>query len=57
MIAVAFVLLMIYITYDMASRTTPPWERKKEILEKYKVKPGLSAEEKKPQPEGGSLDR
>jgi hypothetical protein len=38
LVALAFVLVMIGITVHMASQTTPPWEKKKEILEKYKVK-------------------
>jgi hypothetical protein len=37
-IAILFTLLMILLAYDMGSKTTAPWERKKELLEKYKVK-------------------
>jgi hypothetical protein len=37
-IAVLFTLGMIYAAYNMGSQTTPPWKKKKEILEKYKVK-------------------
>jgi hypothetical protein len=37
-LAVLFTLGMIYAAFNMGSQTTPPWERKKEILEKYKVK-------------------
>ncbi|HEY8400702.1 MAG TPA: hypothetical protein VIK89_05535 [Cytophagaceae bacterium] len=37
-VGILFILLMIFLAYDMGSRTTPPWEKKKEILNKYKVK-------------------
>lgn len=37
-IALLFTLGMIYATYNMFSQTTPRWEKKKEILEKYKIK-------------------
>lgn len=36
--AAVFTLAMIYLAYNMGSQTTPPWKKKKEILEKYKVK-------------------
>lgn len=38
LVAAVFTLAMIYLAYNMASQTTPPWEKKKQILEKYKVK-------------------
>lgn len=38
LIALLFILAMAYLAYDMSSRTTSPWKRKKEILDKYKVK-------------------
>ncbi|HEX8548474.1 MAG TPA: hypothetical protein VF691_16045 [Cytophagaceae bacterium] len=38
-IAIIFTLVMLYITYDMSSRTVKPWDRKKNnVLDKYKVK-------------------
>jgi hypothetical protein len=37
-IALVFTLLMVFLAYDMGSRTTAPWNKKKELLEKYKVK-------------------
>jgi hypothetical protein len=36
--AILFTLLMIYLAYDMSSRTIKPWDRKKNnILKKYKT--------------------
>jgi len=38
-IAALFAILMIILTIDMASKTTKPWDKKKNnILEKYKVR-------------------
>ncbi len=38
-VTILFTLLMIVLTVDMASKTTKPWDRKKNnIIEKYKVK-------------------
>lgn len=37
-IVLAFTVLMIVLTIDMASKTSKPWDRKKNnILEKYKI--------------------
>jgi hypothetical protein len=36
-IAVLFTLGMLFAAYHMGSQTTPPWKKKKQILEKYKV--------------------
>ena len=38
-VAVLFTLVVIAFALDMCSRTTPPWERKKDALKKYKIKP------------------
>jgi hypothetical protein len=37
-IGVIFTLLIAILAWDMGRRTKTPWERKKEILNKYKVK-------------------
>jgi hypothetical protein len=37
-IGLIFTLLIILLAWDMGSRTTVPWEKKKELLDKYKVK-------------------
>jgi len=37
-VAVLFTLVVIAFSLDMCSRTTPPWEKKKDSLKKYKVK-------------------
>ena len=37
-IVVTFILSMIAIVVHMNSQTTAPWEKKKELLDKYKVK-------------------
>ncbi|HSZ72612.1 MAG TPA: hypothetical protein VK750_08035 [Cytophagaceae bacterium] len=37
-VAVLFTLTVIAFALDMCSRTTPPWERKKDSLKKYKIK-------------------
>jgi hypothetical protein len=37
-VAVLFTLVVIAFALDMCSRTTPPWEKKKDSLKKYKVK-------------------
>ncbi|MBX9853455.1 MAG: hypothetical protein K2X86_17050 [Cytophagaceae bacterium] len=37
-IVVVFILTMIGIVVHMNSQTTAPWEKKKELLDKYKVK-------------------
>lgn len=36
-IAAIFTLGMIFAAWHMANRTTPPWKKKKQMLEKYKV--------------------
>lgn len=30
-----FMLLMVYLSYDMASRTVKPWGKKNNVLKKY----------------------
>ena len=37
-IGVVFTVLIAILAWDMGKRTKTPWERKKEILDKYKVK-------------------
>jgi hypothetical protein len=37
-IALIFTLLVAMLAWDMGKKTTAPWERKKELLDKYKVK-------------------
>ncbi len=32
-----FVLIAVLIAIDMASRTTPPWERRKDNIKKYDI--------------------
>jgi hypothetical protein len=32
-----FVLIVILIAFDMGSRTTAPWKRKKDTLKKYEI--------------------
>lgn len=35
-IAIGFTLLMLYLAYDMGTRTVKPWDRKKNnVLKKY----------------------
>jgi hypothetical protein len=37
-IFIVFTLLMALLAWDMGKQTKTPWERKKELLDKYKVK-------------------
>ena len=37
-IFLVFTLLIALLAWDMGKRTKTPWERKKELLDKYKVK-------------------
>jgi hypothetical protein len=37
-IALIFILLMVFLAYDMGSKTTSRWEKKKEVIDKYEVK-------------------
>jgi hypothetical protein len=37
-VAVLFTLVVIAFALDMCSRTSPPWEKKKDSIKKYKVK-------------------
>jgi len=37
-VALIFTVLMIFLAYDMGSKTTAPWSKKKDLIEKYKVK-------------------
>jgi hypothetical protein len=46
-VAVLFTAVVIAFSLDMCSRTTPPWEKKKDSLKKYKVKQ-LEITKKKP---------
>jgi hypothetical protein len=32
-----FLAIVIFVAVDMASRTTPPWKKRKETLKKYEV--------------------
>ena len=32
-----FLAIVVYVAVDMASRTTPPWKKRKDTLNKYKV--------------------
>lgn len=34
-LSVIFLIIVFAVTYDMMSRTTAPWNKKKELLEKY----------------------
>ncbi len=36
-IATVFTLVVMFIAYDMASRTTPPWKKRKDTFNKYKI--------------------
>ncbi|MEQ8360656.1 MAG: hypothetical protein RH860_14290 [Cytophagales bacterium] len=36
-VSVLFIAMMVYFAYDLMSRTTAPWEKKEEIIKKYKV--------------------
>jgi len=48
-VAILFTLVVIAFAVDMCSRTTPPWEKKKDSLKKYKVKQ-YEITKKKPTP-------
>lgn len=32
-----FLAIVIFVVVDMASRTTPPWKRRKDTLKKYEI--------------------
>lgn len=49
LVAVLFTLVVIAFALDMCSRTTPPWEKQKDSLKKYKVKQ-FQITKKKPSP-------
>jgi preprotein translocase subunit SecG len=36
-LGIAFILLMIFFAYDISSKTSAPWEKKKELIKKYKA--------------------
>lgn len=36
-LSVLFIGLMLYFAYDIMSRTSAPWEKKEELIKKYKV--------------------
>ena len=36
-VSALFIALMLYLAYDIMSRTSAPWEKKKEIIKKDKI--------------------